>query len=63
VPSMTYSGMPVAHGGQAVHAWNQLVSGTLSVDESEQLRADMLAYCEQDTLAMVEIWRVLQRGD
>lgn len=60
VPAMTYSDMPVAHGGQAVSAWNKLMADDTTSDDKKRLREDMLAYCKQDTLAMVEIWKVLR---
>lgn len=60
VPTMTYVDMPVGHGGQAVHAWNQMTADDISDVDRAKLRRDMLAYCEQDTLAMVEIWNFLK---
>jgi hypothetical protein len=61
VPKMSYQDMAVAHGGQAVWAWNHLIADDTPPGEREQLRQDMLAYCNQDTLAMVEIWHALRR--
>ena len=60
VPQLSYAGMPVAHGGQAVHTWNLLTAPEISTSEKQQLRTELLAYCRLDTLAMVEIWRELQ---
>lgn len=30
------------------------------LDEQEEIREDLLRYCELDTLAMVRIWEVLE---
>ncbi len=55
VPEMTYEGMPVANGGDAMNAFDVLYFGHLSVPEQAQLRKDLLAYCKQDTWAMVKL--------
>jgi hypothetical protein len=55
VPGMTYEGMPVANGGDAQIAFASLLSGKLDKAAAAQVRADLLAYCGQDTLAMVKI--------
>ncbi len=54
-PSMTYEGMPVAHGGDAMNAFMLLYFDKLPQEEAKKLRADLLAYCYQDTLAMVKL--------
>jgi hypothetical protein len=36
-----------------------MLSESTSVEESQALRTALLAYCCQDTLAMVEIYRAL----
>jgi hypothetical protein len=52
----------VADGGAASAAFLQLASGYLTVPrEVDQLRAGLLAYCQRDTLAMVEVLRALTR--
>lgn len=50
----------VADGSAASAAFLQLASGDLTVPEEVQtLRAALLAYCQRDTLAMVEVHRAL----
>ena len=52
----------VADGGAASAAFLQLASGYLTVpEEVDQLRSALLAYCQRDTLAMVEVHRALTR--
>jgi Domain of unknown function(DUF2779) len=58
-PDLKYDQDSVHDGTGAIEAWNKLTS---SDDESEKavLRRALLDYCELDTLAMVEIFRVIQ---
>jgi hypothetical protein len=52
----------IADGGAASSTFLQLASGYLTVpDEIDHLRAALLAYCQRDTLAMVEVHRALTR--
>jgi Domain of unknown function(DUF2779) len=52
----------VADGGTASAAFLQLASGYLTVpEEVDELRSALLAYCQRDTLAMVEVHRALTR--
>jgi predicted RecB family nuclease len=55
VPEMTYDGMEVADGQAAGLAWESLVVGGLEEIERERIRKALLAYCGQDTLALVKI--------
>jgi len=59
VPSMTYKGLTVANGGDAQVAYLSLMSGKLAASEVKTLRDALKTYCGQDTLAMVEILKVL----
>jgi hypothetical protein len=60
VPDLTYSGLVVSNGEQAMLAWKDLMELEFSAEDKEQLIFDMLEYCKLDTLAMVEILRVVQ---
>jgi hypothetical protein len=58
VPGLSYDGMDIADGGAASSSFMKLY------DESDpeiiqKTREDILRYCELDTLAMVEIIKVL----
>lgn len=61
VPGMTYEGMAVANGGDAQLAFASLLSGKLDKAAAARVRADLLAYCSQDTLAMVKILAWLKK--
>jgi hypothetical protein len=60
VPDMVYEGMEVSDGGQAGLAWDQMVRGELDPAERQDLKDALLAYCRQDTLAMVKILECLR---
>jgi hypothetical protein len=54
-----YEGLAVSNGDQAMAATAEMLSPHTSADRSARLRADLLEYCAQDTLSMVEIYRTL----
>ena len=58
-PELSYAGLAIASGEECSLAWWQLFSGTVPQAERESMRADMLAYCALDSLAMVKIWEKL----
>jgi predicted RecB family nuclease len=60
VPEMTYEGMEVADGQAAGLAWDSLVRDGLDRDERDRIRKALLAYCGQDTLAMIGLVEKLQ---
>jgi hypothetical protein len=59
-PHIGYDQEAVHDGGGAMEAWTRM---TASIDEREKakLRVDLLAYCQLDTLAMVEIFQFLRK--
>lgn len=56
-PELDYSNLTVSHGGMAQDAYLDLISTELSDADKVELKEALLAYCEQDTLAMVFIAR------
>jgi Domain of unknown function(DUF2779) len=62
-PELSYDDLDsVADGGAASAAFLQLASGHLTVPkEVDHLRSQLLAYCQRDTLAMMEVHRALTR--
>ena len=66
VPELTYDGMEIGEGATAMTKWYDLVHGDLSTGKNfsvtkQGIAGALLKYCELDTLAMVEIWRVLKK--
>jgi predicted RecB family nuclease len=55
VPDMSYEGMAVSNGQDAGIAWESLVRGGLDCEECDRIRKALLAYCAQDTVAMVRL--------
>lgn len=47
--------MPVGNGGDAMDAFDELYFGNLPETQAQKLRQDLLAYCKQDTWAMVKL--------
>ncbi len=60
VPDLTYAGLAVANGTDAMNAWAQLIR-MQDGPEKDVLRSNMLAYCKLDTLAMVRIFDAIRR--
>jgi hypothetical protein len=60
VPDMTYEGMEVAEGSEAGLKWERMVRAEAGSEERKRLKNALLAYCRQDTLAMVRLLEVLQ---
>ena len=60
VDEMEDEGVVIADGGAAMVAYSVLESGQLSPDEQNEIRAQLLRYCELDTLAMVMAWEALE---
>jgi hypothetical protein len=59
VSHLSYKEMHIQEGGSASDTWNRIVSGEYS-EEDKNIKIQALKdYCHLDTLAMVEIWRVL----
>ena len=58
LPEMRYEGMGVSDGDQAGVVWDAMIHGRLSKDEKKKAKEDLLAYCGQDTLAMVRLLEV-----
>jgi hypothetical protein len=59
VPNLSYKKMHIQEGGAASDTWNRIVSGEYSKEEQDMKIQALKDYCHLDTLAMVEIWKVL----
>jgi hypothetical protein len=60
VPDMTYEGMEVPDGQAAGLAWEQMIGEKATAPERTAMRKALLAYCGQDTLALVRLLEALQ---
>jgi hypothetical protein len=61
VPAMTYEDMAISDGLAAAAGYRELLNPATPAKDKEKLREDLLAYCKQDTLAMVEIYNALRK--
>lgn len=59
VPSLSYKTLDIQEGGDAPAVWNLMLSANSETERQEWDRR-LRAYCKLDTLAMVEIHKVLQ---
>jgi len=61
VPDMSYEGMGIGDGGEAMSRWyDEVYKGKDELRKAETLE-QLRDYCEMDTLAMVEILKVLEK--
>lgn len=58
VSGLNYEDLAVQKGDEAISAWNKLIK-TQPGPEKDRLIADLKTYCQMDTMAMVELQRVL----
>ena len=58
-PNISYSDLEVNNGTMALDAWGRMVLDPNFSDDKAQTRKHLLDYCKLDTLAMVEIYKVL----
>ncbi len=59
VPWLSYEALDIQEGGDAPAVWNMMLS-TTNETEKQKWNQRLRAYCKLDTLAMVEIHKVLQ---
>ena len=59
VPDLSYEELEIAEGGAAMNAFESLVYET-HPEKIKETRKNLLDYCKMDTLAMVEILKMLQ---
>ncbi|MBU3917461.1 DUF2779 domain-containing protein [bacterium] len=55
VPEMSYEGMPISNGGNAMAAFAMMAQKQVDEDEMQSIKENLLKYCEQDTYAMVKL--------
>ncbi len=58
-PDLKYGDLGVQEGMEAVVRYSRMISPETSDSEAREIEEDLLAYCEQDTWAMVVIHKSL----
>lgn len=59
VPDMSYKSLSIQEGSQASLEYLKMIDPDTLVEEKERIKNDLLAYCGQDTLALMKIREVL----
>jgi hypothetical protein len=59
-PSLTYDTLSIGEGGAASSAFALMHAGRLAPHAHAGIRAALLTYCEQDTIAMVKVYEALR---
>lgn len=59
VPSLNYKELDIQEGASAQRLWMDSVLRNKTDIDKDKLFYNLIEYCKMDTLAMVEIWRVL----
>lgn len=60
LPELTYEGMEVGNGEEAGLAWERMLRRDTPTYESARLKQALLAYCRQDTWALVALLRFIR---
>jgi hypothetical protein len=60
-PALDYRDLEIRDGGLAALQYERMVFGKTDADEKARIREALLDYCKRDTLAMVEIRRILRQ--
>lgn len=61
VPKLSYKELGIQEGASAQRLWMEAVLDGKRLDQRQAILDDLIKYCCLDTLAMVEIYRVLKR--
>lgn len=57
VPDLSYVDLAVKNGTDAIESYRQIIVGELEGEARQKKITEMLEYCENDTLVMVELWK------
>jgi len=58
-PELSYDKLEIKEGGTASMKWNEMTTGSLSLEAKRKIAKDLKTYCGQDTYAMYAIWKHL----
>lgn len=64
VPDLSYDNLHgVANGGMAVAAYQEAINTATTPERKRELEAQLHAYCNLDTLALVRLWKLFSGID
>lgn len=61
LPELSYKNLEIQDGTMALSEWERSTKNDIGSEERDSIRENLLKYCKLDTLAMVEIWKVLRK--
>ncbi|MFD1063680.1 DUF2779 domain-containing protein [Winogradskyella litorisediminis] len=61
LPELSYDALEVQNGTMALDVWGRMVLENDYEGEKEEVRKSLLSYCELDTLAMVKLYKELNK--
>jgi hypothetical protein len=61
IPEMSYKNLEIQEGGTASLEYMRLIDASLSDEEKERIKSNLLTYCGHDTMAMMKIREELLR--
>ena len=61
VPDLSYLSLEINDGGKATTQWARMVKEDIDDNEKQMIQQQLLEYCKLDTMAMVEIYKVVLR--
>jgi hypothetical protein len=59
VSELSYKDLAIQEGASAQRLWMETILDGKHEEEKAQIMTDLIAYCKLDTLAMVQLYRVL----
>jgi hypothetical protein len=61
VPSLSYKELDIGGGAAAQRIWMETIISGKNQNDKDKILTDLLKYCKLDTLAMVEIYKILNK--
>ena len=59
-PHLSYKELGIQEGGSAQRLWTEAILDEKRAEQKDQILEDLIEYCKLDTLAMVEIFKILK---
>lgn len=60
VTELSYNELNIHEGGSAQRIWMETILDDKNQDSKDKIMSDLIEYCKMDTLAMVQLFKVLQ---
>ncbi len=60
IPEFSYESLDIRDGSEAMEQWRKMIFSSITENEKQKIINNLLEYCKMDTLAMVQIFRLVQ---